>query len=116
MLGLKPGDPVTLFRYGRPLEIESIQFSAPFKYEQLTEYFKEFFSVRGVKPLKQHCLHVILHEEAWQVGIALSYRMLLSHQFIAEATERFKRFPLPKTFQVSESEPILSRYERPWVI
>lgn len=120
VLGLRPGDPLTkrkcIIKYGHPIEIETIYFSEPFTYEHITDYFNEFFNVRGVKPLKQHCLHVVVHEEAWQVGIALSYRMILSNQFITEAIERFKRFPLPKVFQVSEAEPILSRYERPWVI
>ena len=96
-------------------EIPIISFGRPLTYELIDECFSIFFNVRGVEPHKNHRFHVLVFDDKWGIGIALSYNKLISYQFENRAAAGLG-FKLPKLYHAEKTQPILSRYNRQWVI
>lgn len=95
--------------------IPTISFGRPLTYELIKECFSIFFNARGVDPQKNHRFHVVVSDDKWAIGIALSYNKLISYQFENRAAAGLG-FNLPKVYHAEKAQPIRSRYKRPWVI
>ena len=91
-----------------------LRFDYPVLYSNITECFDVLFT-NGLKPMKGHRLFVTFTRDLGSVSILLTLNVMLSNQFDAiegNTTE----FNLPNMYLVEKVEPILSRYQRKWVI